>query len=226
MIETEWLTCSNPDQMLYLLKNEASERKLRLFAAACCRRIWRFMEDEHGRRAVESAEAFADGEIGGDVIRKIAGMMDDFVEGFVHDGAAYAAANAAFYSVFNRCSWVENACSQSQQAVIESVLAELKDEQRATAAAEQEQSAQCDLLRDIFGVSPYRSRTVDVAWLTPTVVGLAQSMYASRSFDQMSLLADTLEAAGCRNADLLEHCRGSGPHVRGCWVIDMILGKE
>ena len=61
--------------------------------------------------------------------------------------------------------------------------------------------------------------------LTSTAVTLARSIYAERAFDRLPILADALEDAGCDAADLLAHCRGDGPHVRGCWAVDLVLGK-
>ncbi len=81
------------------------------------------------------------------------------------------------------------------------------------------------LLRDVIG-NPFRPLTADPAWLTATVRALAEGIYADRAFDRMPILADALEDAGCDNADILAHCRGPGPHVRGCWVVDLILGKQ
>jgi hypothetical protein len=84
------------------------------------------------------------------------------------------------------------------------------------------------LLRDIVG-NPFRLVTVDTAWLENNdkcVVRLAQAIYAGRAFDRLPILADALEDAGCTDAAILEHCRGPGPHVRGCWVVDLLLGKQ
>ena len=61
--------------------------------------------------------------------------------------------------------------------------------------------------------------------MTPTVVQLAQSIYDDRAFDRLPILADALEEAGCTDAAILDHCRGPGPHVRGCWAVDLLLGK-
>jgi hypothetical protein len=68
--------------------------------------------------------------------------------------------------------------------------------------------------------------SLDPSWLTPTVVGLAQAIDADRAFDRLPILADALEDAGCDAADLLAHLRGDGPHARGCWALDLVLGKE
>ncbi len=81
------------------------------------------------------------------------------------------------------------------------------------------------LLRDIFG-KPFRPVTPDPRWFTSTVVDLAKAIYEGRAFDRMPILADALMDAGCDSEEIIEHCRGNGPHVRGCWVVDLLLGKE
>jgi hypothetical protein len=81
------------------------------------------------------------------------------------------------------------------------------------------------VIRDIFG-NPFRPATFDPAWRTDTAVSLASQMYESRDFGAMPILADALQDAGCDSEDILGHCRGAGPHVRGCWVVDLVLGKE
>jgi hypothetical protein len=83
-------------------------------------------------------------------------------------------------------------------------------------------------LRDLFG-NPFRPLAINPAWLAwndGTVVKLAQSIYDDRAFDRLPILADALEDAGCNDAELLSHLRGPGPHVRGCWALDLILGRS
>lgn len=81
------------------------------------------------------------------------------------------------------------------------------------------------IFHDIFG-NPFRPVTINPRWLTETVVALATGIYSERAFDRMPILADALEDAGCDHADILDHCRSNGPHVRGCWVVDLLLGKS
>ena len=88
-----------------------------------------------------------------------------------------------------------------------------------------ERMTQYAMLRDIVGV-PARPISLKKRWQSETVVALANSIYAERAFDRIAILADALEEAGCDNRDMLDHCRGDGPHVRGCWVVDLVLGKE
>ncbi|MBN9121910.1 MAG: hypothetical protein J0I06_22675 [Planctomycetes bacterium] len=81
------------------------------------------------------------------------------------------------------------------------------------------------LLRDIFG-NHFRPVVVEPSWLTSTVVTLTEGIYQEKAFDRMTILADALMDAGCDNKDILSHCRQPGEHVRGCWVIDLLLGKS
>jgi hypothetical protein len=80
------------------------------------------------------------------------------------------------------------------------------------------------LANDVVG-NPFYPVALDPAWRTEAVVGLVAGIYADRAFDRLPVLADALEDAGCADADVLTHCRGPGPHVRGCWVVDLLLGK-
>ncbi len=81
------------------------------------------------------------------------------------------------------------------------------------------------VLKDIFG-NPFRPTILVPVWVNTMVLNLAQDIFDGRIFDCLPLLADSLEDAGCTNADIMNHCRSPGPHVRGCWVVDAVLGKE
>ena len=81
------------------------------------------------------------------------------------------------------------------------------------------------LLREVVG-NPFRPVTIDHDWRTSAVLDLSRQMYKAREFGPMPVLADALQDAGCEHPDVLTHCRGPGPHVRGCWVVDLVLGKE
>jgi hypothetical protein len=94
------------------------------------------------------------------------------------------------------------------------------------AAAGGEYQRQAGLLRDIFG-NLFRSVVFAPVWRTDTAVALARQMYEARDFSAMPILADALQDAGCDNEDILTHCRDTNQvHVRGCWVCDLVLGKE
>jgi hypothetical protein len=114
----------------------------------------------------------------------------------------------------------ENACG--------SVVAEMNRCSDILILDESERGRVSGLLRDVFG-NPFRRVTVDPPWLTwndGTVVKLAQGIYDERSFDRLPVMADALEEAGCHNADILGHCRQPGPHVRGCWIVDLLTGRN
>jgi hypothetical protein len=91
-----------------------------------------------------------------------------------------------------------------------------------------ERQHQARVLHCIFG-NPFRPSpslpSVTLAWNDGTVRRIAQGIYIDRAFDRLPILADALEEAGCTNADILAHCRQPGEHVRGCWVVDLLLGK-
>jgi hypothetical protein len=214
MTEAEWLACTDPEPMLEFLRGKASERKMRLFACACCRRIWGVLEHPLGREAVEVAERYADRK---ETKKELS-------------AATYAAAfaGADFGSI-------------NGLAVL-AALSASADEDRALDAAgvaacaapddADERIAQCGLFRDIAG-NPFRPVSLDPAWRTPTVRALAQAAYEERILPagtldptRLAVLSDALEETGCDNADILSHLRGPGPHVRGCWVVDAILGKK
>jgi hypothetical protein len=88
-----------------------------------------------------------------------------------------------------------------------------------------QRDAHTDLIREVFG-NPYRPVPFSPSWRTETALSLALGMYDSRDFSAMPILADALQEAGCEDATVLAHCRGPSPHVRGCWVVDLVLGRD
>jgi hypothetical protein len=145
-----------------------------------------------------------------------------YPEGYHHAAAgdvSGAAATAAFYATYEGADAVE-------------MVRLRKFEQVATPADPiwaKEEKAQSDLLRDNFGPLPFRPVGIDptiLAWNCSTIPRLAQAIYGESAFDRLPVLADALEDAGCHDAGILSHCRQSGEHVRGCWVVDLLLGKE
>src|SRR5262249_5023998 len=88
-----------------------------------------------------------------------------------------------------------------------------------------ETSIQCRLLRAVFG-NPFRPVSLDPSWLTLNVVAIAQTIYDDRNFSDFPILGEALEDAGCQDEQILNHCRKPGEHVLGCWVLDLVLGKE
>ena len=81
------------------------------------------------------------------------------------------------------------------------------------------------VIRGVFG-NPFRPASFSPQWRTETALILAKLMYESRDFSLMPILADAIQDVGCEQEEILSHCQGGGPHVRGCWVVDLVLGKE
>ena len=202
--------------MLKASYSRRRHRKLRLFAVACCRRNWPLLSDERSKRAIDVAERYADANAKDEELREAGNAVHiahrEAFKGIGKTGAclewaaAYVTDPVAFLAA-KRVSWMS---------------ATPRETGHFTGA---EYLIQGNLVRDIFG-NPFRPVTFDPSWRTLSVVGLAQTMYDNRAFDQMSDLADALERAGCRDEAILDHCRMPGEHVRGCWVLDLVLGKE
>jgi hypothetical protein len=216
MTEADWLTATDPTPMLEYVRGKASERKLRLLGVAIARAGWDQLEDDRSRRAVEMAEAFADGLVGTSALEAVVSDAWDVRDELwdagpdVHDVQLWLAQTAAFVAAVYE--WRNSFSRPGPWGY---------DDYPFGRPA----PTHCDLLRDIFG-NPFRPVALDPAWRTEAVVGLASGIYADRAFDRLPVLADALEDAGCADADMLSHCRGPGPHVRGCWVVDLLLGKS
>jgi len=223
--EIVWLTCAEPQTMLEFLRGKVSGRKLRLFAAACCHRVQDSFAGEHDREALTVVERFADGLAGPAELRAVAGQTTSLAVTYAAAARAEAAARAAAVA----CSTLraEAAGDPAHPMGMGDYLA----------AELGEKAAQCRLLRDLCG-NPFRPVAIDragPAWRDGTITKLAQAIYDERAFDRMPVLADALMAAGCHEEELIAHCRGgeavdslgvTGPHARGCWVVDLILGNE
>jgi hypothetical protein len=240
MTDAEWLAATDPQPMLEYLRGKASDRQLRLFGNACCRRIWTRLADRRSRSLVEASEQFVEGQVGVDALNRtfeeaataqeaahweggdqdateaVLGLRDGLILSQVVEGASESAAYGAVEEAWESIDNPQAGGGKSRDEKYEDAL---------EAGRRQEKAGEVLVLRDIFG-NPFRPVTVDPAWLTSTVVQLARGIYDERAFDRLPILADALQDAGCDNPDVLGHCRGPGPHARGCWVVDLILGKE
>ena len=227
MTEAEWLACSDPLPMLAFLPGRASDRKPRLFAVACCRRLFkRVTLSPWDRHAVEVAERYADGR-----------ATDAELEEAAEETTSYwtpALACAKAAALEGRAVRAGYAAGIAAHAVGVRVATEAgehgpfpNDSPAFLAGRAAEQAAQADLLRDILG-NPFRPVAVApavLAWDGGTVAQLAQAIYQKRAFDRLPILADALEEAGCTDAPILAHCRQPGKHARGCWMIDLLTGR-
>jgi hypothetical protein len=219
MTEAEWLASSDATAMLDYLAGagQASERKLRLFACACVRRASRLLGEGELARGVEVSERFADGQADKEELRaaRIAALEVErqaaavaFSYPYQPERREYQRLRVIRAAADTARGWLGRAAQRAGEAVREPGWA-------AQAA------------REVF--NPFRPLAVQTSWLAwagGTGFKLARVIYEERAFDRLPILADALEDAGCDNADILGHLRGPGPHVRGCWALDLILGKS
>jgi hypothetical protein len=232
MTEAEWLACDDPEAMFRFAEDRVSERKLRLFSVACCRRVWRHLIDPRSRAAVEVAERFADG-------RATVAELD---EAYRHASQAYTAGGEAFHGHRTDIERPHSISAHGAAVSLTQADAKSVDASRGAAystfhnispytdeelagAVKPEQAAQLPLLRCVVG-NPFRAAALDPAWRTSTVLALANGIYDEKAFDRTPILADALQDAGCENELMLDHLRHDEAHARGCWVVDLVLGKE
>jgi hypothetical protein len=226
--EAEWDACADPKPMLWHLDAKGSGRKLRLYAVACCRKIMHLFHDERSRRVIEVMEDFVDGKGDRKYIRSVANAAAAAFAELDRDGRATAAEREAVRVI---CKLAETTHPLFMKGYDLS-----SDEERRLAhyAARGagfflDRKVQCHLLRCIFGNSFRPAPAVDLSWLAwngGTVGKLAAAIYDERRIADLPILADALEDAGCTDAVILAHCRGPGEHVRGCWVVDLLTGRQ
>jgi hypothetical protein len=214
MTEAEWLACDHPQEMLDRLRGCVSRRKERLCAAAWARAFvghaaasttpWLvayqgWLADPRWLLLLDAAERFADGAIDQRALR------------------AFRLESGGPYNLYLEATRVSHFSLAEAYRSLRGVQGEF--------AVPSDQEI-CDLIRDIIKPSPPPPPASSwLTWQDSTVSRIAQGIYDERAFDRLPILADALLDAGCDNEDILAHCRSEGPHVRGCWVIDLLLGK-
>jgi hypothetical protein len=236
MNEETWLAATDPQAMLAFLREsgKGSERKFRLFAGACCRRMWHLLTDERSRYAVDVAERYADG---------CANKRELKVARRAAEAAAVGDRSWLAIQLVRMTNedWDPDPydCRLGAAAKVASAHIGAKLREIADAACDLDCNHQFQppLLRDIFGLLPFRPPIPlpphVLAWSDGILVGMANAVYDERALPagtldvtRLGVLADALEDAGCTDPDLLRHLREDGAHVRGCWALDRVLGKE
>jgi hypothetical protein len=258
-----WQTSKDPGEMLAALPGKVSERKLRLFACACCRRAWHLLPEEPSRRAVEIAESHADGATTAEELAQARAAARQVTWGRIQQVHSLASTSCVSQNARSAWALVWAACAAEEaadahvwsewtpgvgQEVNPSQSLALRTAQvvswAKTVAEEQglwskdglpslrnfddEEDYQCELLRDVFG-SVICPVWIDPKWLSfrsGTVARMALAIHEEARFEDLPILADALEDAGCDSTRLLDHCRSSGPHVRGCWAVDALLRRD
>jgi hypothetical protein len=218
----EWMACTDSYPMLWSFRRMIRDhpRKARLFAVACCRRIGHLLDDPRSRKAIEVARRYADGAatykqlLAAQYTAKAA-HEDVTSKGKVGSAAEWAAEFATATDAWFAATRASNFAYVAAGGDV-----------RHSAP---ERAAQAHLLRCIFGGLPFAPEEPEPAVPRPIDAGItvfAQTIYDADAFDRLPDLAVLLERHGWTDDAMLEHCRSSGPHALGCWVIDLLLGKN
>jgi hypothetical protein len=242
MTEAEWVACEDPVPMLRYLSGadrRAAERRLRLFACGCGRVFWPGATDPRLADAIAAAERFADGEAGEAELARLHPEHPRYPaasdrEGLIHELTRpplwSAAADDVPHHLLGGYTLPSARCLLGGRRAgppppgTRSGTHPWHDAHAA--GAKEADVAMAGILRCLAG-NPFRPVTFIPEWRTSTVVALARQMYESRDFGAMPILADALQDAGCDREDTLSHCRDpQANHVRGCWVVDLVLGRE
>jgi hypothetical protein len=219
MTETEWEMSNDPRRMLQVIEASLpSERKVRLFNAAICRRYWEYLPEE-SKAILSESELLADG-----LVQRGSGEFD-----LCHRANAIVGPLDRKYPTKRYPNAKTRIRRDSAAAVCYAVIPNelwgaVSYFWEINPAEKEWHSA---ILRDVFG-NPFRQVSLDPSSVMcggAKLMSIAQAIYDNRGFDRLPLLADALEGAGCTNAYLLAHCRQLGPHFKGCWAVDLILGK-
>jgi hypothetical protein len=213
---------------------KTARRRRRLFGVACARQVWDLLSTD-ARSAVLISERFADGQATEDSLLASAVRLDITAvtaQQHARNAAGFASVgprdeDRVGFTYPNRPP--EEAARSAAKAIATHAAGSappgrpttLEWHAAWTAAFHAARAEQADFLRDIFP-PPGTSPEVEPDWLTSTVVALARQMYESRDFSAMPILADALQDAGCADELALDHCRKPAPHVRGCWVVDLL----
>lgn len=232
MDEAAWSVCAKPSEMLNFLQTSgwSSERKLRLVSCALCHAIEDLLTDACYRAALDVAERYADG------LADTGELLDAHEAvtraGRYTDEYEWSEDKKGLLSAANAVGWATTLREPPDLLAYLAGCAALgaKNASLYKGLPEAEVNAgQSAMLRDVLGPLPFRPVTVHpsvLGWDNGTVVRQAQAIYSARRFGALLTLADALEEAGCTDSEVLGHCRAAGPHVRGCWVIDLLLGRK
>lgn len=223
MTEAEWLASMAPTEMLALLDGKVSDRQLRLFVCACCRMLWDDRWPHSTRRAIEVAERFADGLVNPSSLNNARSEACRVSQEWHHRN--------------NHLPFDDPRRKETRRLHFATIATELgisMHSLRVTAPWQDEgvRPVASKLLRCIVRY-PTDASEDQLISCTPLVTDIARAGYEKRVLPsghlesaRLAVLSDALEEAGCTSVTILEHLRTPGPHVRGCWAVDLILGKE
>jgi hypothetical protein len=218
--------------MAWHVREKATARKLRLFAHACCQRALPWFSDGRTRAAVALLERSAEGQAEASEVEAARELMLSIEVG----AAAGGPEQIAEWAIWASDERNDTGYHVSTVAALALGFARRQKAQqahlRAKDACKIEARWQIRLLHDIFG-NLFHAALLEPSWITPTVSCLARAAYleiatSTNTLDgaRLAVLSDALEEAGCTDEAILSHLRSPGPHVRGCWALDLVLGRE
>lgn len=234
--EIEWLQSTDSSKLIHFLEHQRgiADRKWWLFAVGCCQFILDAIHDHRSRNAFDVVERLADGNATTHDLDAAHRLACEVLTDIGADRKWYPPEDVA--RVITMPNSTPSSMAYGASMRVCSVIGQFawkaamgkgrryQDKMRRM-AYERQGNIHLSLVRCVFG-NPFRPAASDPRWLTPTVVALAQGIYDDRAFNRLPVLADALEEAGCTDPAILEHCRGPGPHARGCWVVDLLLGNN
>lgn len=237
--ETEWYVSGDSVRLLTTAQqyNIISDRKIRLFVVACYRQISKYLSDDVGKEEVQTGILFADAQATLDdlnvALHRLGPLLNErrqniplrnfdqisiFYDALqshilrppedLRDAAGIGKLARGVLRVISAVSFAHGMPDQ--------LLHEMKHEQ-------------ADFVRDLFGPLPFREIPIAPDWFgwnNGSIVKIANTMYENEDFGDFAILGDLLEEAGCQDRQILSHCRTSKPHIKGCWLLDLLLGKS
>jgi hypothetical protein len=246
MTEAEWLTSSDVVAMLKSAWGKFSGRKYRLYLCGGCQFIRADLYSPNSVEALSIVERWVDGSATDAEVGSANGMAESPTFGFDFDADFWRrhpeTDRSSLLELVKRGALSEGALTGGEWRVDEAIRTRLlaaaelayistigytrgeREPNRLTSFISVVNWPGRWLVDCILG-NPFRPITLDPSWRTEAVTALATGIYADRAFDRLPILADALQEAGCEDEDVLAHCRNDGPHARGCWVVDLVLGK-
>jgi len=211
--------------MLPVLRGQATDRKYRLFAIACCRQIKPLFTDERTRRALEVCERFVEGLADLETLQK---AFDGALAVYDENPDDSQGVESSALAMASTCWTNDEKRETSLIDVVDNTIGVACFFFPWKNAKQIQRRRVCRLLREIFG-NPFCPVSLSaglLAWKEATVPRMAQAIYNEHAFELLPILGDAMEEAGCTDELILGHCRGPGEHFRGCWLVDAILGNN
>lgn len=218
-----WDNSRTPRPLLEHVGAKLSRRRRLLLVYACCRRLAPVVTTPGGLDPLPVVERFADDPGASAEAKRARQTAIAAARAVLPRMGGTPAERGDAHAVLAVSGAVQCVTSRDIAGVFEMAVQAVEFAGHRSAPAER--AAQATLVREVIG-NPFRPVRLDPAWLSSPVLALAGTMYDARDFASLPILADALEEAGCDQPDVLAHCRGPGPHIRGCWVIDLVLGKS